>query len=234
MKRILMTGLILVSGLGLFAQEKVEDVISKHLAAIGGADNWRKVNTVVMDATMNVMGNDVALKMIQANKIGQKQEISVAGMTGFIMNTPTTAWMYMPFQGQQKPEPMTADDIKATVDDLDIQGNLLDYQAKGHKVELLGTEEIEGTECYKLKVMRKTSGEQTLFIDKNSYLIMRSVTKRSAMGQEMDMSADFSEYKDVNGLKIPHSITQQIGTIIINSVKVNEPVAPETFADPKQ
>lgn len=233
MKKILITGLMFVSGLGLFAQEKVEDVISKHITAIGGAENWKKVNTMVMEGTMNVMGQDVALKITQENKQGQRTNIVINGMENFIIMTPTGGLTYMPVQGMQKPEPMTADDVKESLDDLDIQGSLLDYQAKGHKAELLGMEDIEGTECYKVKVTRKNSGEQTYFIDKSSYLILRVSSKRKAMGQEMDLNIDLSDYKEISGIKVPYSIGQGIGTMIVTSVKVNEPVAPDTFAGPK-
>jgi hypothetical protein len=233
MRRILITGLILISGLGLFAQEKVEDVISKHITAIGGAENWKKVNTMVMEGTMNVMGQDVSLKISQVHNQGQRTNITIAGMENYVINTPTSGYNYYPIQGMQKPEPMTADDVKELLDDLDIQGVLLDYQAKGHKAELLGMEDIEGTECYKVKVTRKNSGEQTYFIDKSSYLIVRVSSKRKAMGQEMDVNIDCSDYKEVNGIKVPYSVGQGFGTMVVTSVKINEPVAPETFAGPK-
>jgi hypothetical protein len=232
MKKLFVFGAAFFMGIATFAQN-VDEIISKHISAIGGADNWKKINSMVMEGTVNVMGNDVNVKITQVNNQGQRQDISVAGMTGYVMVTQNGGWMFLPFQGQQKPEPMTADDVKESVDDLDIQGNLVDYQAKGHKVELLGTEEIEGTECYKIKVTRKTSGEQTLFIDKSSYLVLRASSKKKAMGQEMDVNIDFGDYREVNGVKIAHSIGQGFGTMVVSSVKVNEPVAADFFADPK-
>lgn len=232
MKKLFVFTAAFFIGLSTFAQN-VDEIVSKHITAIGGAENWKKINSMVMEGTVNVMGNDVSVKISQVNNQGQRQDISVAGMTGYQMITPKGGWSYMPFQGQQKPEPMTADDVKESLDDLDIQGNLLDYKSKGHSVELLGTEEIEGTECYKVKVTRKNSGEQTLFIDKTSYLIVRVSTKKKAMGQEMDLNIDFSDYREINGIKIPYSIGQGFGTMVITSVKVNETVPADTFADPK-
>ncbi len=232
MKKILFSGFLLFAGFATIAQT-ADEIISKHITAIGGADNWKKVNSVIMEGTMNVMGNDVSVKVTQENGKGSRQDISVAGMTGFVIITPTEGWTYMPFQGQQAPEPMTADDIKEGMDDLDIQGNLIDYKAKGHTVEYLGTEDVQGTECYKLKVIRKNSGEQTLFIDKDSHLIVKTSQKRKAMGQEMDISVEFSDYKEVNGLKFPHALTQAFGTIVMSSVKVNETIPAETFSKPK-
>jgi hypothetical protein len=232
MKKLFVFSAAFFMGLATFAQN-VDEIVAKHITAIGGAENWKKITSMVMEGTVNVMGNDVNVKVSQVNKEGQRQDISVAGMTGYVIMTPKGGWMFMPFQGQQKPEPMTADDVKESLDDLDIQGNLVDYQAKGHTVELLGTEEIEGTECYKVKVTRKTSGEQTLFIDKSSHLVVRSSTKRKAMGQEMDVNIDYGDYREINGIKVPYSIGQGFGTMVVTSMKINEAVPADTFADPK-
>jgi hypothetical protein len=232
MKKLLFTGSLLFTVLGLFAQN-VDEIVSKHIDAIGGAEKWKKVNSIVMEGTMNVMGNDVSLKITQLNNQGNRTDISVAGMENYVIITPTGGYTFMPVQGMQKPEPMTADDVKEGLDDLDIQGNLLDYKAKGHTVELLGTEELEGTECYKLKVTRKNSGEQTLYLDKTSYLIIRNSSKRKAMGQEMDVNVDLSDYRDVDGIKVPHSVGQGFGTMVVSTVKINQPIAPEVFAAPK-
>jgi hypothetical protein len=58
---------------------------------------------------------------------------------------------FNPFQGQTKPEPVTADDINEGINQLDIQSPFVDYGTKGHAVELLEKEDIEGTECYKIR-----------------------------------------------------------------------------------
>ena len=154
MKKLLLAGTFLLTTMAIFAQN-VDEIVTKHIEALGGADKLRKINTSIMEGTMNVMGNDVSLKISQINNKGNRTDISVAGMDNYVIITPTGGYTFMPVQGMQTPEPMTAEDVKEAVDDLDIQGNLLDYKTKGHTVELLGTEDLEGTECYKLKINRK-------------------------------------------------------------------------------
>lgn len=234
MKKLLLLSTIFLSSYAVMAQANADEVVNKHIEAIGGAENWKKINSIIMEGSMSVMGTDVALVITQLNNKGSRQDISAAGMAGFVIMTPETGYIFMPFQGQQAPEPMTADDIKEGVDDLDIQGSrLIDYKAKGHTVELMGTEEIEGTECYKLKVTRKNSGEQTMFIDKDNYLLVRSTQKRKAMGQEMDVNIDYSDYREVANVKIPHAIGQGMGTVVMTSVKVNEAIPASSFELPK-
>jgi hypothetical protein len=231
MKKLLLSLSVLASGFMVSAQS-ADEIVDKHIAAIGGKENWNKVNSMVMEGSLNVMGREVGVKITQVHNKGSRQDISVAGMSGYEITTPTGGWVFMPFQGQAKPEPIPADAVKEALDDLDLHGNLVDYKAKGHSVELLGKEDVEGTECYKLKVNRKNSGEQTIFVDPDSYLIVRAITKRKAMGQEMEMTSNLSDYKEVNGVKVPFSVSQQFGTVVFSSVKINEPVDEKLFAAP--
>jgi outer membrane lipoprotein-sorting protein len=232
MKKLFSTLLVALFAATGFTQT-ADEIIQKHLQAIGGADAWKKVNTMSMEGTMNVMGNNLVVKVTQVHMKGSRQDISVAGMNNYSLNTPSYGYNYWPVQGQTKPEPMTPEDVKESLDDLDLQGNFVDYAAKGHTVEYLGTEDIEGTECHKIKLTRKNSGPQTVYIDPSSYYIVRAVTKRKSNGQEMDMKTDLSDYREVNGVKVPFSITQAFGTLIMTSVKINEPVDETLFAAPK-
>lgn len=232
MKKMLSTLLATVLVFAGFAQT-ADEIIQKHLQAIGGAEAWKKVNTMQMEGTMNVMGRDLVVKVVQVHMKGTRQDISVAGMNNYTLNTPSYGYNYWPVQGQTKPEPMTAEDVKESLDDLDLQGNFLDYAAKGHTIEYLGTEDIEGTECHKIKINRKNSGPQTVYFDPSSYYMVRVITKRKSNGQEVEMKTDLSDYRDVNGVKVPFSVTQAFGTLVMSSVKINEPVDESLFAAPK-
>lgn len=231
MKKVLLPLMLIFSAVTAMAQT-ADEIIDKHIAAIGGKENWLKVKSVQMEGTMNVMGREVGVKITNLHNVGSRQDISVAGMNGYVIVTSAAGWQFMPFQGQQKPEPVPADAVKASMDDLDLQGNLIDYKAKGHTVEYLGTEDVEGTECHKLKVIRKISGDQTIFIDAETFYVIRTSTKINMNGQEIETKTDFSDYREVNGIKLAFSVTQPIGTVVMTSVKVNEAVDEKVFADP--
>lgn len=231
MKKILLP-LVLLFSAALSQAQTADEIIDKHLAAIGGKEAWRKVSSIIMTGSMNVMGREVDIKVHQLDKKGSRTDINVAGMGNYELYTPIHGFRYYPVQGQTKPEPMTPEELKENQDDLDLQGSLLDYKQKGHTVEYLGMEDIEGTECYKLKVVTKNGNESTIFIDPANHFIIRSVTKRKAMGQEMEVKTDISDYRDVNGLKVPFSVSQPFGTVVFSSIKINEPVDEKLFAAP--
>jgi len=154
MKRFLFSLLVTATAFSVNAQT-AEEIVAKHIDAIGGAEAWKKVNSVKMEGTMQVQGAELAVTITVLNGKGARQDLSIMGMTGYQIVTPTEGWNYMPFQGQTTPEAMTAEDLAESQDDLDAQGNLIDYAAKGHTVELMGKDDVDGTECFKLKITKK-------------------------------------------------------------------------------
>jgi len=212
-----------------FAQT-AEEIVAKHVEAIGGAAAWKKINSLSYEGKMTVQGAEVNVTLTILNGKGVRQNISVMGLTGYQIITPTAGWNFMPFQGQTTPEPMTADELKQSADDLDVQGKLVDYKSKGNTVEYLGKDDVEGTECFKLKITSKAGNIETVFIDPKSYYIVRSVAKRTANGQESDVPTDLSNYKKLpEGIVVPFSITLPFGELVISKAEVNKQIDESTF-----
>ena len=130
---------------------------------------------------------------------------------------------------QQKPEPKPAEEVKLNQADLDLAGPLVDYAAKGHKAELIGKESVNGKNCHHIKMTLASGKIVNFFIDAESNLISRTTDKRNMNGQEIDMQTDLADYKDVEGVKMAYSITQQYGTTYISSIKVNQAIPESAF-----
>ena len=229
MKRILFSLFFLGAAFMVKAQT-VDEVINLHINAIGGADAWRKVSSIKMEGTMQLQGSEVAIIQTVLHGKGSKQEISVMGMTGFMIVTPTAGWNFMPFQGQTAPEAMTAEDLAESQDQLDAQGSLIDYAAKGHTVELLGKEDVDGTECYKLKMTKKGGTPETMFIDTKTNYLIRSVTITKANGQEVETTTNFSNYEKLpEGIVMSKSITLPFGELNVTKLTINGTVDEAIF-----
>ncbi len=221
--RNLLVALAFIVGFSTVAKAAtVDEIIDKYLVALGGKDNLKKITALRMEGSITSGGNEVGVvATVLANK-GARQDITVAGMTGYNIITPTEGWVYMPFSGQQKPEALTPDIIKQSQDGLDIQGELVDYKSKGHTVELMGTEDIEGTECYKLKVTLKNGKVKTDYIDGTSYFLIREVEKVVANGQEQEGTKNFSDFQKLpEGVVMPMAIGTDFGTVKIKKIVIN-------------
>ena len=213
-----------------FAQgQTVDEVINKHIDALGGRENLNKIQNVVMNGSLSYQGIDVAMTFTHVNKKLNRQDIDANGMHGFDMLTDKDGWSYMPFFGMSAAEAKNADEVKLNQADLDISGPLVDYVAKGHKTELIGKEKVNGKDCYKIKVTLANGKTVYHFIDAETYLIERTTDKRMVNGQETDVQTDFTDYKAVDGVKMAYSITGQYGTTYISTIKVNQTIPESSF-----
>src|ERR1051325_1726662 len=147
----------------------MDEIVTKHIEAIGGKENWEKVKSMRMESTMKANGAEIKVTVSQVDKKAMRQEISVMGMTGYSIITNTEGWTFMPFQGQTKPEAMTADDLKNSQDELYLEDDFLTYKELGKKLEYFGKDDVDGTECYKLKMTDKNAQETTYFIDPSTF-----------------------------------------------------------------
>ena len=148
--------------------------------------------------------------------------------------TTTAGWNFMPFQGQTQPEPVTDEDVKEGQDELDAQDELVDYKDKGTTVELVGKDDVDGTECYKLKVIFKSGKSEYVFIDPKSFFTIRQIAKQKANGKEMEVTTNFSNYQKMpEGILVPMSITLPFGEMNITKVEMNKPVDEAIFKPAK-
>jgi hypothetical protein len=229
-KKIGIALLLLVSVNAVKAQT-VDEVIDKFIAAVGGKDKLLALNSIKMDGTLTTQGFDVGIVVTVLNGKGARTDISVPGMSdGYRITTPTKGWNYLPFQGMTGPEEASEDMLKAQQSQLDLQTPLLNYTAKGHKVELLGKEKVAGADCYKIKITYKNGKTATIFIDATTYYRVKSVAMVPVNGQDMEVETTYADFKKTpDGYMFPYSQTNQSGTINYTSIEVNKPVDEKIF-----
>ncbi len=215
--------------------QTADEIIEKHLAAIGGKEKLLQLNTMITEGSLSVQGMDIPIKISQEHNKGLRVEIAVMGMTGYIINTTTEGWTYLPFQGQAAPEAMPAEVVKESADQLDLQSPLLNYKEKGHTVEFIGKEDFEGTECFKLKVLYKGGAEATMFFDPSSYNMIRQITKTKSTGQEATQDQTFSNFTKQEGYVFPFSLTGMGpgGIVTVTKIEFNKTLDESLFKVPK-
>jgi hypothetical protein len=230
---LISAALVVLSFASLRAQT-ADDIINKHIEAIGGVGAWHKVNSMRMTAAVTMQGTEIPITMTAVENKGARMDMTMMGMAGYSITTPTAGWDFMPFGGQQKPEARTADQVKMGQDELDIQGALLDYKSKGYTAELIGKEDVEGTECWKIKLTLKNGKVKTEYFDPESYLLIREVDKMTADGKEQESTMDYSNFQKLpEGITVPMAFGGGMGEMVIKKIEVNIPVADSLFQLPK-
>ena len=226
----------------LAAEEKaptVDEVIAKNIEARGGLDKLKAVQTMKMTGKM-MMGPGMEAPMTLEFKrpANMRVEFTLQGMTGVQAYDGKNGWMIMPFQGKKDPEPMTAEDLKEAEEQSDMDGPLVDYKTKGHKVELVGKEKVEGSDAYKLKVILKSGDVRYIYLDADTYLDIKGESKRTVRGSETEIESTIGDYKEVQGLILPFSISagakgsDQKQNIVIEKIEINPPIETARFKMP--
>ncbi len=230
-KHLLFSALLSITTFTICHAQTADDIITKHIDAMGGADKLKTVNSLVASGNVNANGTKIPIKITMIQNKGVRVEFTFNGMTGYQILSKDSGWNFSPFQGQTKPEPMTPDDVKKNQDQLDIQDDLFDYKTKGSTVESLGTDEVEGTDCYKLKVTQNNGKEKTYYLGKDDYMTVKVTEKNTVNGKEVESNTMYSNYKPVgDGMKFAFNQNNNMqGEIIFDTVTVNTPVDEKLF-----
>jgi hypothetical protein len=236
---------VLIASAGL-AQEKsqptVDQLVAKNIEAKGGAAALRDLQTLRLTGKLLVQEGQIQLAYTQHKKRPDevRGEASLQGMTQIEAYDGKEGWRVSPFFGRKDPERMSADDVKALVEDAEIDGPLVDWQAKGNTIEYLGTEDVDGTPAHKLKVTRKNGDVSFVYLDPDHFLEIRVLTQRTRHGAYEEVETDLGDYEKAGGVFVPTSI--EFGRkggpdkqrIIIDKVEANVPVDDTIFHFPGQ
>jgi len=211
--------------------QTVDEVVDKHLEALGGKDKLSSIKTLRMETNLTIQGMDVPTIVTNVHNVGQRIDISVMGTENYFIVTPTAGWTFIPAMGQTAPQAIPDAELKVNQQELDIQNPLLNYKDKGHKLELLGKETIDGKEAFKVKMISKSGFERTMFFDAQTYHLARIQQKAFVMGAEQDQTIIFSDYKKTeDGYLFPYTISGIMGgDMVVSKVEVNKPVDEKIF-----
>ena len=197
----------MVAALMLFAAPvalayTAEELAAKNVEAKGGIDKLHAIESLRLSGKLLVNGGTIRLDFVALIKRPQsvRYEAMLQGLTQVQAYDGTQAWQIDPFQGRKDPEKLSADDAKGMGEDaLDFTGVLVDYKAKGYTLEYLGTEDVDGTEAYKLRVTRSNGDITYVYLDPDYFLEIRTLNRRIEHGVPKETVTDYGDYETVDG-----------------------------------
>jgi hypothetical protein len=223
-------------------QPTVDELVAKNIEAKGGATALNSLQTLRSTGKMLVQQGQIEFGYLQTKKRPDevRSEASLQGMTQIQAYDGKEGWKVSPFFGRKDPERMSADDVKALVEDTEIDGPLADWKTKGSTVEYLGTEDVDGTPAHKLKVVRKNGDVSFVYLDPDHFLEIRIVTQRVRHGAHEEVETDLGDYEKAGGVFVPTSI--DVGRkgaadkqmVVVDKVEANVPVDDTIFHFPGQ
>jgi outer membrane lipoprotein-sorting protein len=236
----LLLGVTLVCTPAIAASDSLEDVLSSHYEAIGGVEAWTAIESCRLNGRMVMpMGMEAPFVTTFVRPMKTRLEFTIQGMTATQVFDGETAWAILPFLGSNDPQVMPDEQARLMREQADFDGPLIDWEAKGHQVELVGMEDLEGTEAYHLEVTLDSGDVRSFYLDAESYLLIRLEAKTEIQGTEMEVETIFSDYREVGDLVMAHSIESRpkgapAGQILtMESIELNIEVDEDFFTMPE-
>ena len=239
MRRVLflLAGLVLLAGTA--SAQTAEEIVSKYIKTVGGADKIQAVKTLRKTGTFNGGGGFEA-PIVEENKRNNmvRQEFSLQGLTAVNAYDGSTGWKIEPWQGKKDAEALGEEEMKQIVEDSDFDGPLVNYQQKGNKIEFVGMEPVEGTDAFKLKVTLASGDVRYYFMDTDYYVPIKIETKRMVRGAEREYETSLGDYKEVNGWYMPFSVESNVkgspnrGKVTYEKIEANVPIDDARFHMP--
>jgi hypothetical protein len=147
-------------------------------------------------------------------------EVTFQGMTMKQAYDGNIGWMINPMAGSTKAEKMDDDMTKTIKNRGVIGGELLNYKELGCTIELIGKEDLEGTEVYNIKLTNKDGDIENYYIDAVSSLIIKSTSKMKRMGKEISSETIYSNYKPSGDVIEAFSVESKMQGMDMGSQKI--------------
>ena len=231
-------------------------IVDRNVAARGGLQAWRAVQTLSFTGKMGVGGNqrptlavpntaavrqpnlvtpkrlteEVQLPFVMELKRPRKVrvELQFNGQTAIQVFDGSNGWKLRPFLNRREVEEFTADELKIASRQQDLDGPLVDYAAKGTQIELVGMEKVEDRDAYKLKLTMKNGEAVHVWIDAATFLEAKMEGQpRRLDGTDHPVELYFRDYRAESGLQIPHVLETRVLPVTKTALGLRDTPVPQ-------
>jgi hypothetical protein len=165
-------------------------------------------------------------------------EVTVKGDTAVQVYNGKQGWKLRPYLGRTSVESMSPEELRAAAAETELDGPLMDFTAKGYQLELMGMEQVEGKDAYKLKLILPGSVVRHVWVDATTWLEVKVDNSRKMDGKDRLMETYLRDYKPHNGLLVPHlleTVTEGVKDkqkLVVEAVVLNPKLSDERFSKP--
>ena len=238
----ILTGLFVAATLGAqgaATPSNADEIIANYVKTIGGMEKVEAIKTLRKSGKYT-SGGGLEAKVLEDSKRPEmiRQEFVLQGMVGVTAYDGKSGWKIEPWQGKKDVEPLGEEELKQVIEDADFDGPLVHYKEKGNTVQLVGTEPVEGTDAYKLKVTLKSGDVQYFFMDTDYFVPIKIEKTRTIRGAPRESETAIGDYKEVAGVYVPHSYefgpkgSANRSKVVYDKVEANVPMDDSLFRPP--
>jgi hypothetical protein len=237
MKRLfILVGVIIIATSTTGAQSLNLDQIIENHYKVMGLDKLQNVKTIIMSGfiTTHVV-MPTKIYRVRPNKFRLERDVN--DITGLSVFDGQIGWTTAPWSRNPLPQVLEGAplaDIKAKAD---FDGPIYNWQAKGHKAELIGIEKVGESDTYKIKLTRIDGGIEYYFIDCKNFLLIRKLAYQMVNGKETEIENTFSDYRSIEGIMFAYTSDNKLGgqpysSIQYETIELNKSIDDNLFVKP--
>jgi predicted Zn-dependent peptidase len=206
-----------------------EKIIENYTNAIGGKKLIDKVKDYTIIYTGTVQGFTLQIKRIQKAPNKYYDEVG-SGMMTFSKK------VYDGTKGtssnmQTGTKPMTPEELEEMKTEA-VLFNETKFIQLGYKVKLLGIDNINDKDAYKIEIESPKGNKEYAWYDVNTHLMLQTEKSQKTPQGNFTIISQLSDYKEVKGIKFPHKIIIDQGQkleLTAASIEINTKVKDDVF-----
>lgn len=233
MKKLIVAVAGLIAFTSIINAQSLEEIIKRYSAAIK-ADQLAKVTTIKITGKMSSMGMEMpmTMQMKKPNKI--RVSYSFSGQELISVFDGQKGYMVNPMTGSSSPVELTGDQLRQVQNNNVFNNQIQDYFNAG-VLTLEGSEDVKGKPAFKLKAMPQGSNPVFVYIDKETYLPVKTSTSVEQMGTTMNVESFMTDYVEVKGVVMPKKTTamangMEAALISFDNIEVDIPIDDAVFS----
>ncbi len=220
--------------------QTLDEIIEKYLENIGGKKQWEEVKSLKVEGIMSMQGMEFPFTVYSKTPNKEYVESILMGKTIVEAFDGKTLWRINPFLFGEAPQKSTDAESEEAAKG-QFGNDFINYKEKGNIVVLEDKEVVEGTECFKVKIVKRGGDEDFYFFDTENYvpIMMQTIITQEGHLKGSIVETYFSDYNEVEGgLFMAFQTVTKIGgqtmqQMTIQKVEVNPDIDDSKFSMPK-
>ncbi len=203
--------------------DRIAEITEIHLAALGGRERIEALRSFRADGhVLSATGAQVRFTMLAARPVQVRIETERGGRTliqGW--DGVSAPWEFDTAAWPPRYRDMATGAARTFMSDAEFDDPLVAGEARGFTFDFAGELDVEGRKTLRVLVTRRLVETFTLFLDEETHLVLMRVEQReSAGGRAVRVSTHYTDYRPVEGVLLPHTITLTIDGRVSQQTKI--------------
>lgn len=203
--------------------DRIAEIMEIHVAAIGGRERIEALRSFRAEGhVLSATGAQVKFTMLAARPGQVRIETERGGRTliqGW--DGSSTPWEFDTASWPPRYRDMALGAARTFMSDAEFDDPLVAGVGRGFTFDFAGEFSAEGRKTFRILVTRRLVETFTLLIDEETHLILMRVEQReSAGGRGVRVSTHYADYRPVEGVLLPHTITLSIDGKVTQQTKI--------------